>query len=83
MYFYDEGSDDMYKKLEIDFEIPEELDEKINEFVNYINTDEKHLSEDCYRTEIACILKWCNDLSSDKIEQIKDYYVWGGIYDRG
>jgi hypothetical protein len=69
----------MYKKLEIDFELPTLLDEKICEFIDYINNDEKHLSEDCYRTEIACLLK-DTKLNSEQIDLLKKYYVWGEIY---
>lgn len=75
---------DMYKKLEIDFELPELLEDAIDKFVEYINTTNGSC-EDCYRDEIDFFIKDCmmtHSLTDDQIKIIREYYVWKGIYKR-
>ncbi|MBQ6133022.1 MAG: hypothetical protein IJI65_02600 [Lachnospiraceae bacterium] len=69
---------DHYEKLEIDFEIPDFLSDRIDDFVEYLNTSDG-LSEDCYRTEIGLMIRDA-ELPPDKQKLLKDYYEWGGIY---
>lgn len=70
-----------YKKLGIDFEIPELLERTINEFVIDLNENRGRLA-DCYEEEIRSLLN-CYDLclTEDQIQLLRDYYQWGGIYD--
>lgn len=67
-----------YNKLNIDFNIPDFLEEEINVFVDYLNNSDG-LSEDCYREEISLMIR-DSELSDDRKKLLKDYYVWGGIY---
>ena len=71
-----------YLPLKIDFEIPEDLQNDIDNFLHCINYNNKSL-EDCYRTEIQCTLNWCYReklLTDDQIHLLREYYQWGGIY---
>ena len=66
----------MLKKLNIDFNIPEDLEDIINEYIEYMNNSDK-TAEDYYLTEIKMILNWCKReslLTQDQIKTIKDYY---------
>lgn len=75
----------MYKKLDIDFEIPEDLERGIDNFMECINYKNKEL-EDCYRTEIQCSLKWCcreKLLTEKQIQLLREYYQFGEIYEKG
>ena len=72
----------MYKPLNIDFEIPEDLQQTIDEFLHCVNYNNCSC-EDCYRAEIQCALNWCKRerlLSDDQIELLRNYYQRGGIY---
>lgn len=44
-----------YRKLELDFPIPKELSDAINEMVDFVNFQRDCSAEDAYRTEIDCI----------------------------
>ena len=73
----------MYKKLNINYDIPEDLSDMIDQYVTFLNTG-KGLAdaEDYYTTEIQLILNWCYRerlLSEDKIHHLRDYYQHGGI----
>ncbi len=73
-----------YKALDIDFAIPEDLQDSIDKFLKYLNTDETGLTEDCYRTEIDCDINHCASdgmISGEQVKILKEYYVWRGIYD--
>lgn len=76
-----------YQKLDISFDIPEELEHDIDEYIKYLNDVEGEgigVTDDCYRTEILCTLNWClreSILDGEQIKQLKDYYVWCGIKD--
>lgn len=70
-----------YSKLKIDYEIPEELSNMIDEYVCFLNTGEG-IADDYYRTEIQLILNWCyreRKLSNAKIDELRAYYQEGGI----
>ena len=69
----------MYKKLEIDFDIPGFLETEINKFVDYINGDTSKTLEDCFRTEIHLAIRDSGLLKKEK-ECLENYYVRGGIY---
>lgn len=71
----------MYKKLPIDFSIPEDLEELIDQYVTFLNTG-KGIADDYYRTEIQLCLNWCyreHLLSDDRIKLLRDYYQHKGI----
>jgi len=65
----------MFEKLKIDFEIPEELDDAINDLVYDMNNgrpDRKDIRQD----EINFWLKdWSNGLTNEQIELLRDYYI--------
>ena len=72
----------MYEKLEIDFAIPEDLEEAIDIYVNVLNTQERP-ADDCYRSEIMVILNWCYRerlLTDEQLKMLRDYYVHKGIH---
>ena len=72
-----------YKALDIKVKLPPELEDDITNFLNYLNEDGDHLSEDYYRTEINCTLNWCireKKLDDETIQKLKAYYVFEGIY---
>ncbi len=70
----------MYKPLPLDFEIPEILENTINDFIDNLNNKNGNL-EDCYRTEIRSILNGCDlCLSENQIDMLRNYYQKGGIY---
>ena len=71
---------DIYKKIEIDYIISEELNKFINEFVEYLNNSDGE-SEDYYRYEIDFWLKDYKDrLTDEQYNILREYYVRGGIY---
>ena len=67
-----------YKKLELSFVIPDYLEEEIELFLDHINNGSGSL-EDCYRTEIKLMIR-DSDISEEKKQLLRDYYVNGGIY---
>ena len=70
-----------YHRLTIDFDIPEDLSNTIDEYVDYLNNSDQS-SKDYYTTEIQMILNWCyreSLLSDDKIQLLREYYQYGGI----
>ena len=74
-----------YRKLDIDTPLSDGLQTAIDNFVEYINTQDG-LTEDCYRTEIDIWIKdmyMQGQLSDHDYEMLREYYVLGGIYDAG
>lgn len=70
----------MYKKLDIDFEIPQLLEDGINDFVNNLNNQNGSLV-DCYQEDIRNTLNGCDlCLTSEQIELLRQYYCKGGIF---
>ena len=74
-----------HNEKEINFELPENLKECIERYIDYLNEDitGKYLSEDCYQTEILVELNWCKRdhiLNIEDITMLKQYYVYGGIH---
>ena len=72
-----------YTPLPISFEIPEELEDDINRYVDYLNTGET-LTEDCYQMEVKTSINWCfreKILTDDQIQLLRDYYLYGGIHE--
>jgi len=70
-----------YHHLHIDFDIPDDLRDIIDEYVDYLNNSD-HSSKDYYTMEIMLILNWCyreSLLSDDKIQLLREYYQYGGI----
>lgn len=70
-----------YVKLSINYHIPHDLSDIINEYVIFLNTGEG-IADDYYRTEIQMILNWCfreHKLSDKQIQELRDYYQEGGI----
>ncbi|MBQ9050591.1 MAG: hypothetical protein IJ126_08350 [Lachnospiraceae bacterium] len=72
----------MYYKLDIDFELTEELGRAIDDLLHHIN-HENGRSEDRYRMEIDF---WLRDalqrgkISRDQYDAVARYYIHGGIY---
>lgn len=72
-----------YKALEIDFKLPELLQEDIDNFVRNLNEKSGSLA-DCYEQEIRNVLNGCDDtLEEGQIALLREYYVKGGIYKAG
>ena len=74
-----------YKALPIDYKIPEELEREIADYIDNLNYDNGS-AEDCYRTEIMCLLNWCyrdRILPDDKIAELREYYQYKGILKHG
>ena len=72
-----------YKPLDFP-NCPEELQETIDRFIEYLNTTDSGLSEDCYRAELDSDINWyTNNRYIDKefSKILKEYYVYGGIYE--
>lgn len=73
----------MYKKLDIDFDIPEELNDSIEQLLRFLNTSPHPERDDCERTEVLMDLNWCfreKLLTDEQIDLLKKYYVKGGIH---
>ena len=72
-----------YKALETDFEIPELLQEDIDNFIQNLNEKGGTLA-DCYVEEIRSVLNGCDEtLEEGQIALLREYYVRGGIYEAG
>ena len=70
----------MYKKLKIDFEVPEILTESFDDFVKNLNEQNGNLA-DCYEQDIRNTLNGCDEcLTEDQINILRNYYEKGGIY---
>lgn len=70
-----------YKKLDIDFEIPELLEEGINGVLKDLNERNGYMA-DCYEQDIRNTLNGCDlCLDEEQIELLRDYYCRGGIYE--
>jgi len=68
-----------YVALPVDFEIPNMLEEDIQEFVNALNAGTT--LADCYEQTIRTDLNCCDeDLTPEQDAILRDYYVRGGIY---
>ena len=70
-----------YHQLPINFAIPEDLSDIIDEYVDYLNNSDRS-SIDYYKTEIQLILNWCyreSLLDDEKIQLLRDYYQYDGI----
>ena len=71
----------MYKKLNIDFEIPELLSDGIDGMIHDLNENEGRLA-DCYQEDIRNTLNGCDTcLDDEQIELLRNYYCRGGIYE--
>ena len=69
----------MYKALTIDFNIPNILEEDIDEFVTALNNGVELV--DCYEQNIRTDLNGCDLILTPEQDRIlRDYYVRGGIY---
>ncbi len=70
----------IYKRLEVDFELPDYLEEEIEAFLNHIN-NENGLSEDCYRVEIQLMIRDTPSFTAEQKQLLYNYYARGGIYE--
>lgn len=69
-----------YKKLDIDFEIPEEVEQDINDLIAYANKYGP-LTADCYQSDLNNLLNGCDTcMSEEQILLLRNYYVRGGIW---
>ena len=74
------GRHDMYRPLDIDFEIPEILKRNIDEFVDDLNNNNGNTA-DCYEAEIRSILNGCDTcMTENQVLLMRNYYCRGGIY---
>lgn len=75
-----------YKKLDIDFCIPDTVEKEIDRYVNHINFEDGN-NEDWYRMEIDLALKEAYDtkgiISRKQFDLLRDYYVFKGILKNG
>lgn len=70
----------MYRALDIDFEIPQILEDGIHDFLKNLNENDGTLA-DCYEQDIRNTLNGCDDcLTKEQDKLLRDYYVRGGIY---
>lgn len=69
-----------YSELKVDFNIPEFLQDDIQEFVTYLNENPNGTLADCYESEIRSDINWCNQLTKEQEEILRNYYVKGGIF---
>ena len=71
----------MYRALDIDFDIPQILEDGIHDFLENLNTHNGDLA-DCYEQDIRSTLNCCDDcLTKEQDKLLRDYYVKGGIYE--
>lgn len=69
-----------YKKLDIDFEIPEEIEQDINDLVDYVNKYGS-VTADCYRADLNNLLNGCDTCMTDEqILLLRNYYVRGKMW---
>ena len=76
------GIKDRYKRLKINFDIPEELEEAIVNFLHHVNFEYGY-AEDYHRAEILNCLNEArkrNKINDERYKLLYDYYVMGGIY---
>ena len=70
-----------YKKLEIDFPIPELLETGIEEFLIDLNEKGGKMA-DCYEQDIRSTLNGCDlCMTEEQIALLRQYYCKGGIYE--
>ena len=75
-----------FRALNINYKLPVDLQNDIDEYIDYLNNSEYLSAEEGYRTYIDCDLNWAKshqELTEDKIKELRDYYVRGGIYNNG
>ena len=69
------------KPLQLDFTIPDYLQEDIDELINYVNENEDPISIDCYECQLYATInatKNNNRLTQDMANVLLDYYVFRG-----
>lgn len=70
----------MYKKLDIDFEIPYLLKNSIDEFLIDLNEQGGRLA-DCFEEDIRSTLNGCDlCMTPEQVQLLRGYYCRGGIY---
>lgn len=69
----------MYKRLEIDFELPETIEDDIEEMLEYMNNGGQFpdVYMDNLRSDLNC---YKIDFEDYQVEMLKDYYCRGGIF---
>lgn len=71
----------LYKKLEINFPIPELLETSIEEFLIDLNEKGGKMA-DCYEQDIRSTLNGCDlCMTEEQIDLLRQYYCKGGIYE--
>ena len=74
-----------YHALDIDFEIPEILEQDIADFLRNLNEEGRNLA-DCHEEEIRNVLNECSEfelLTDSQISLLREYYCRSGIYRAG
>lgn len=72
-----------YKALDVHVPLPEDVQDSICRFLEYLNTTENGFDEDIYRAELDSDINWytnIGDIDPETSHLLKEYYVHGGIY---
>ncbi len=71
------------KKKEFSFAIPDFLAESIDLLIHGCNSND--LLADCYMDDLYDNINCCRggELSDEQLEEIRDYYIRGGMYLEG
>lgn len=69
------------KKKDFGFYMPEFLEDSIDDFINACNTGSS--LADCYMSELYNNINNCmhGEMTDEQLEQIRDYYIRGGMYE--
>lgn len=72
-----------YKALDVP-KLPEDVQNSIDRFLEYLNTTDSGLDEDIYRAELDSDINWyttyAHEIDPEVSKRLKEYYVHGGIY---
>lgn len=69
-----------YQELKLNFRIPDFLEDDIHAFIQYLNENPTGTLSDCYEAEIRSDINWCDGLTKEQAELLRNYYVRGGIF---
>ena len=67
-------------RLELNYPISEALSRSIDNFIEAHNSGS--ILEDCYEAELMCDIKYSLhvELTDEQAEELRDYYLRGGMY---
>lgn len=69
------------KKKEFSFPVPELIDHSIDELIHALNTNDS--LADCYMSNLYNNINNCLhlDINDDEANELRDYYIRGGMYE--